>query len=108
MGNKTGKSNKSKSDRDGKLSGNESRKASFISETDLIFLSNQTGMNKADIGNLFLQFKFNNPDGKLDKDEFVKLYSKLRPEPDEMLDEINRYVFKAFDTDKNGNQHLII
>ena len=44
----------------------------------------------------------NNPDGKLDKNEFIRLYDKLRPEAPELLDEISIYIFRAFDSDHNG------
>ena len=37
-----------------------------------------------------------------DKKEFVNLYDKLRPEPADKLDEISEFVFRAFDSDKNG------
>jgi len=37
-----------------------------------------------------------------DKKEFVSLYDKLRPEPADKLNEISEFVFRAFDSDKNG------
>jgi Ca2+-binding EF-hand superfamily protein len=44
----------------------------------------------------------NNPDGQLDKAEFVRLYTKLKSEPADKLDEIALHVFNAFDKDNNG------
>ena len=66
-------------------------------------MTSQTGLPRADIKNIFDQFNANNPDGKLDKKEFVRLYDLLRPEPPELLDEISEFVFRAFDSDKNGS-----
>jgi Ca2+-binding EF-hand superfamily protein len=48
------------------------------------------------------QFMRNNPDGNLDKTEFVRLYITLEPEEPSKLDEIAVNVFKAFDKDNNG------
>lgn len=73
-----------------------------LSKKDYDFLVHQTGLQKADIKLVFDKFNANNPDGKLDKKEFVRLYDELRPEPPELLDEISEYVFRAFDTDHNG------
>ncbi|CAF0713663.1 unnamed protein product [Brachionus calyciflorus] len=73
-----------------------------LTDRDLDFLSGQTGQSKSDIKAIFDEFMRNNPDGKLDKQEFVRLYSKLRPEQPESLDEISHFVFRAFDTDHNG------
>ena len=48
-----------------------------------------------------------NPDGQLDRKEFVKLYSSLRYESPELLDEITEFIFKAFDADKSGLSSLL-
>jgi Ca2+-binding EF-hand superfamily protein len=53
---------------------------------------------------LFAKFSANNPDGKLDKDEFVRLYTSLRPEKPERLDEISVQIFRAFD--RNGDNSI--
>jgi Ca2+-binding EF-hand superfamily protein len=44
----------------------------------------------------------NNPDGTLNKQEFVKLYTAFKDEPHETLDEIAENIFRAFDPDNNG------
>lgn len=69
---------------------------------DYAFLTAQTGLSQPEIKNVFDQFMANNPDGKLDRQEFVRLYSKLRPESPELLDEISIFIFRAFDEDNNG------
>jgi len=79
-----------------------SKKPSELTSKDYKFLTTQTGMTKASIDDLFNKFNSNNPDGVLDKREFTKLYTELRPEPAEQIDEIASYVFEAFDTDHNG------
>ena len=55
-----------------------------------------------DIKELFDKFMAGNPDGQLDRKEFAKLYSSLRYESPELLDEITEFIFKAFDADKSG------
>jgi hypothetical protein len=83
-----------------------------LSEADYTFLASQTGMNRQDIKQAFDKFNTNNPDGRLDRKEFVNLYISLRPESPERLDEISEFVFRAFDTDKNGyltfNEFMVI
>lgn len=74
-----------------------------LTESDYAFLIMQTGQTRSDIKQIFDQFMANNPDGKLDKREFVRLYANLRPEPTELLDEISESIFRAFDVDGNGN-----
>ena len=60
------------------------------------------GFSRDEIKRIFDQFMANNPDGKLDKREFIAFYSKIRAEPVERLDEICDFVFRAFDSDNNG------
>ena len=85
---------------------------SGLNDKDLAFLTTQTGLSKADIQNIYEQFKANNPDEKLDKAEFVRLYDKLRPESQEDMEEISLFVFGAFDEDNNGyisfNEFLVL
>lgn len=73
-----------------------------LTQRDLDFLTSQTGRSENEIKNIFQDFILNNPDGQLDQNEFTRLYTKLRPEPTEMLEKISRFVFKAFDLDQNG------
>ena len=113
MGNKEGKpkekasGDKKKKDekQDGKSSSNNPQKPSSVpakaislSDADYQFLTAQTGNSKDDIKLMFDKFMAGNPDAKLDKKEFVKLYTELRPENDQNLDEISEFVFRAFDS----------
>ncbi len=52
-------------------------------------------MSKDQIDQIFVDFNANNPDGKLNKQEFLVLYDKLRPEPRELLDQISDNVFEV-------------
>jgi Ca2+-binding EF-hand superfamily protein len=78
-------------------------KKAKLSKKDYKFLTQQSGMKKEQIDELFVRFNDNNPDGQLDKAEFAKLYNEIRPEPAELLDEISRFVFGAFDADNSGS-----
>lgn len=91
MGNKGAKGNKA-----------TPGKVTELSKKDYEFLVQQTGLQKPEIKAVFDKFNANNPDGKLDKQEFARLYDELRPEPPEVLDEISNYVFRCFDSDHNG------
>ncbi|RNA31685.1 Neuronal calcium sensor 2 [Brachionus plicatilis] len=95
MGNKGGKNKPSKKKGDQKIS-------KGLSESDYGYLTSQTGYSRPEIKLFYDQFMNNNPDGKLDRQEFARLYSKLRAEPPELLDEISNFVFRAFDDDNNG------
>lgn len=77
-------------------------KNSDIGEADYQYLTSQTGLSKSEIKEIFDLFMRNNPNAQLDKNEFIKLYSSLRPENPENLDEISAFIFRAFDTDHNG------
>jgi len=83
--------------------GTKAPKKAVLSSKDYSFLTKQTGQSKDQIKAIFDQFSANNPDGKLDKAEFVRLYDQLKPESIEALDEIALYVFGAFDTDNSGS-----
>jgi Ca2+-binding EF-hand superfamily protein len=87
-------------------------RGSELNEGDYAFLTSQTGLSRQDIKQVFDKFNANNPDGKLDRKEFIRLYDELRAEPPELLDEISEFVFKAFDSDKNGfinfNEFMVI
>jgi Ca2+-binding EF-hand superfamily protein len=66
-----------------------------LTKKDIEYLTKTTGLSKENIENLFKQFNADNPDGKLDRAEFAKLYPKLRNEPVNNLDEIAAFVFKV-------------
>ena len=73
-----------------------------LAKNDYDFLIYTTRSQKSEIDKVFKEFMTNNPDGKLNRNEFIKLYSKLKPEPAEFLNEISNYVFKSLDTDHNN------
>ena len=79
------------------------KKPAELSVIDYEFLEGQTGLLRSDIKSLFDKFNTNNPDGKLNRKEFVQLYAALRPEPPDILDEISEHVFRCFDSDHNGS-----
>lgn len=72
-------------------------KKSGLGDVDFKFLTTQTGRSKEEIKNLYQKFMTDNLDGKMNKKEFVKLYTSLRPESDQNLDKISESVFRAFD-----------
>ena len=69
---------------------------------DLKFLSQQTGLTTSQINVIFRKFVEEYTYGNMTKKDFVKLYSELRPEPKEQLEEIAKNIFTAFDVDKNN------
>ncbi|CAF1052275.1 unnamed protein product [Brachionus calyciflorus] len=74
-----------------------------LNEKDLKFFSAQTHKSIDEIKDIFNRFMTNNSDGKLSKSEFSTLYISFRKESPELLEQITDYVFKAFDTNKNGS-----
>ena len=66
-----------------------------ITDKDLKFLMDKTGMTKDEINALLAKFNKENPDGKLDRAEFMKLYPTLRNEPVQNLDEITNMIFRG-------------
>jgi hypothetical protein len=66
-----------------------------ITDKDIKFLVEKTGMTKDQINGLLAKFNQDNPDGKLDKAEFMKLYPTLRNEPIQNLDEITNMIFRG-------------
>lgn len=73
-----------------------------LSDHDYAYLIGQTGQSREQVKKIFDVFMENNPDGRLDRREFVSLYTKLRPEDPDKLDEISQFVFRAFDQDRSG------
>lgn len=69
---------------------------------DLDALAKQSGLPRDKIQRIYDQFMSNNPDGQMDRREFVRIYQEIRPEPDDKIDEIAQHVFRAFDADNNG------
>jgi len=94
-----------------------------LSERDIAFLCSQTGLKRKELDrstfifglfSLVLGFtadevvswhkKFfdNNPNGRLDLDNFKKFYCHLQSEPIERLGDMCEHIFRAFDVDGNG------
>lgn len=100
-----------KGSKDGGKNSKVPAKQAALNKKDIEFLTKSSGMSKEAIEALFKQFNADNPDGKLDRAEFAKLYPKMRNEPVANLDEISNFVFTAFDSDNNGfltfNEFLI-
>ena len=71
---------------------------------DYKFFKNQTGLSREAIDALFEKYLENTDDQvELDRKEFVRLYTKLRPESEKRLSEICEHVFRTFDKDRNGS-----
>merc|ERR1712025_25421 len=72
-----------------------------ISNEDLQFLKLNTNYAEETIIAFYQAFHQDCPDGKLDPEAFMKIYSECYPggKPTEFCD----HVFRTFDTDKNGS-----
>ena len=77
-------------------------------DINYMYLAQETGISQDEIKKLLIEFNLDNPNGKLDKSEFIRLYSKLRPEPDQSFTKIAEFVFKSFDRNKDGLNFFII
>lgn len=105
MGNKGAKKKKNEPSRNtwpGIPSRSKPSSQEILTQRDIDFLISQTGRSEDEIKDIFDEFIFNNPDGQLNQEEFTQLYTRLRPEPTEMLEKISKFVFRAFDLDRNG------
>jgi hypothetical protein len=67
----------------------------------LITFTFDAGLSEDQIMDIFCQFSERNPEGKLKREDFVRLYADLRPEPLEKLEKISDYVFSAFVKDNS-------
>lgn len=81
---------------------NKKTKKNELTENDYKFLTTRTGLSKNEIKEVFTKFMANNPDGKLDKIEFTNLMKRLDPDGSKGSDKLFEFVFRAFDSDKNG------
>ena len=77
-----------------------------LKRKDFKFLVKHTNFTENEIKELFEIFMNNNPDGKLDKVQFVQLYSTLRPEGQNKLEHISQFVFNAFDQGLNQTPRI--
>ena len=59
-------------------------------------------MSEAEITAIHSQFIANNPDGRLDRNEFKRLYNQFRTELYQDVDAITQLAFEEFDKDNNG------
>ncbi|UJR25816.1 hypothetical protein I4U23_007166 [Adineta vaga] len=59
-------------------------------------------LTQSEISTWHDKFFHDNPDGRLNKSEFRRLFRLLRQEPPERLENICDHVFRAFDVDGNG------
>ena len=102
MGGKTSKDSNSSSNGSSKPVIVPSKDPNKLTDDDFIFLENNTNLSRSEIQTILEKFNANNPDGKLDKKEFSRLYIELRPESPQLITNIADYVFKGFDTDNSG------
>ena len=71
-----------------------------LSNDNLGFLLQTTGMNKSELKEAFNNFLISNPDGKLRLEDFQKLLRASRPDQD--ISKISAHCFRLFDSDNNG------
>lgn len=79
-----------------------SRKNTELKENDYKFLTVHTGLSKNEINRIFVKFMEKNSNGKLNRTEFSSLVKSLEPEDADGADKILEFLFRAFDTDKDG------
>merc|ERR1712106_433166 len=72
-----------------------------LSKEDLSFLKANTHYDEDTISEWYKGFKQDCPDGKLDPESFMKIYSKCFPTGN--ATEFCDHVFRTFDSDKNGS-----
>ena len=84
-------------DATGKASKVPPKAAGHLNDKDIKFLIEKTGMTKDQVNALFAKFNQDNPDGRMDRAEFMKIYPALRNEPVQNLDEITNMVFRGID-----------
>ena len=72
----------------------------ILLKEDLDFLVANTNFTEDTISEWYKGFKQDCPDGKLNQEAFMKIYSKCFPMGN--ATEFCDHVFRTFDTDKNG------
>jgi Ca2+-binding EF-hand superfamily protein len=82
------------------------KKDTSIKSADYKLFREELGLSRSQIDFWIREFHTNNLDGKLSRNEFVQLYSRLRSEPEEKIRLISEFVFNAFDIDRNGSIEL--
>jgi Ca2+-binding EF-hand superfamily protein len=83
---------------------NKSKKS--LSKYECLILKHKTGLEINEINNIYENFVKNSFEKDkniyLDKPRFIKLYSQLRPESEETLRDISKYIFNSFDLNKDN------
>ncbi len=70
-------------------------------DKDYTELINQLGWNRDQFSEFYNTFQ--SAHQILNKEQFVQLYTKLRPEMEKKsLEKISHFIFEVFDADKNG------
>ena len=80
--------------------GNKSGKQR-LSKQEIDFLKSNTGYDEVSIKDWYKAFKAGCPDGRLNREEFKKMYSKSYPGGD--ASQFCDHVFRNFDCDHNGS-----
>jgi len=75
-------------------------KVSKINVDDLEDLRNETNFTKEEITDWFREFSKDCPRGKLNKQDFIKIYNSIFPKGD--ATKFAEHVFRTFDTNKDG------
>ena len=65
-------------------------------------LANKTHMVRDEIENLFYEFRLRNPNGSLNKKQFIKLIAKLYKTRHEMVESAAEHMFATFDVNNSG------
>jgi Ca2+-binding EF-hand superfamily protein len=77
-----------------------------LTKIECLILKRKTGLEINEINNIYENFVKNSLEKDkniyLDKPRFIKLYSQLRPESEETLIDISKYIFNSFDLNKDN------
>jgi hypothetical protein len=68
---------------------------SELTEDDFKFFKEKTGITKEKFNEVLMKFSQDNPDGKLDRTEFKRLYTTFRKEPAQNLNDITNFIFNG-------------
>lgn len=85
-----------------KLTGRPSAEGATLSDYEIAYLTDETGLSKHEIKMIFNKFVREASSGELTHEEFVRFYTSLSPDPPEFLNEYSKFVFDAFDHDHSG------
>ncbi len=83
---------------------NSVSETSKLSRKNLKLLTRQFNLTSEQIECIIENFDNDSlEDGSLDRHGFLSLYSKLRSEPEEKLEELSSHLFEVFDVDKSNS-----